>query len=271
MGRVKLCFLTLAVIFSSALLVPQKAFAQLYVGTYAGAALPHKADASINEVFIREKFTEALLRGASVSSLNVSASDAEYDPGLTWGVRVGYWMEGLGMPFLGLETEFYTSFPKISDNTLTLDALYTSSTGGSAAFSAPIAEAELDLYTVGLNLLARYPKERLQPYGGAGLGIVRGEITKLESVGGPSALLGGSRVSLSRPGEDRVIISDVDDTSFGLQLIGGLKGFIDESTALTLEYRYLTTDFDFRGLELDYDSSHVLVGIEFFTSPGFLE
>jgi opacity protein-like surface antigen len=257
--------------FSLVLFVPQQSYGQLYIGPYVGAAIPHTADASVANLFIQEKFAETLKKGANVSSLSISASDAEYDPGITWGGRVGYWMEGLGLPFLGLEAEFYGAFPKISDQTLRMGATFTSGTGTSVNLNVPIEEAELDIYTVGFNLLARYPFGRLQPYGGAGLGIVRGEITKLEAVAGSSALLNGSTVSLSKPGEEDIILADVKDTSPALHLIGGVKTFIERNTALFLEYKYVSTEFNFQGLELEYESSQIYGGIEFYSGPGFLE
>ncbi|MFQ5893570.1 MAG: hypothetical protein ACE5H5_04575, partial [Nitrospinota bacterium] len=72
MDRGKSRSLFLVLVFGVALLIPTPGFAQVYVGGYVGAAIPHDADTS----------GKGELSG-------VSFSDTEFDAGVMVGGRVG--------------------------------------------------------------------------------------------------------------------------------------------------------------------------------------
>lgn len=269
MDRAFLRPIVFPIILASLLLWPQRGSAQLYFGGYVGAEIPHTADTSPDDSFFREALARARSGGVDVIAFTADFSDSEFDPGVAFGGKVGYWFEGLNMPFLGLEAEAGAAFPKLKDKSLTMDVDYFSASGATASFRFPIQEAELRVYSASVNLLARYPFGTLQPYGGAGFVLARGELSKLKPSSIASASLDGKVVSLTD--SDDEIFADIEDTTAALQLIGGLKGFLSHDTALYLEYRYLQTEFDFRGVEMDYNASSVLGGIEFYLGRGYPE
>jgi len=148
----------------------------------------------------------------------VFIGETDFDPGPMAGGRVGYWMEALDLPFFGVEAEFYWAGPESGD---------------------------LTLLTSGFNVLARYPYGPVQPYAGAGVGVIYADVDGI----------------------------DDDDTNAALQLMGGLRGFVTDNVALFAEYKWVLTEFEFDGpsgstLEFDYSTSHVFGGIEYHFGTG---
>ena len=74
---------------------------------------------------------------------------------------------------------------------------------------------KLRIITWAFNVLLRYPGKRFQPYFGAGLGLFFAEV--VTDVPGPS------------PSDDWVP---------GLNLLGGIRGFVTDSIALFAEYKF---------------------------------
>lgn len=226
---------------AAVLLVPTPSFAQMYVGVYSGAVIPHDAETG----------GAGLLEG-------ISASDTEFDVGVMMGGRVGYWLEALDAPFLGLEVEVYGGLPKISDQTITL--------GGVVVGDVPIQESDFDMITVAFNALLRYPSGPIQPYVGAGLGIVNATADNIK-ISEPLLVTIPGFVPVVFP-TGSVLISGGDDTAPALQVIGGVRGFIADNVALFAEYKWVTAALEFEEFDLDYNASHVYGGIEFYFGPG---
>jgi len=83
------------------------------------------------------------------------------------------------------------------------------------------------------------------PYVGGGLGVAIVEIDDMSVVGIP---VSGSE----------------DDTVFAYQLGGGIGYAINDKLTVDLGYRYFATDDpDFDGIEAEYDSHNVTIGIRF--------
>ncbi len=99
-------------------------------------------------------------------------------------------------------------------------------------------DANLEVTTLGLNVLFRYPGERIQPYFGAGAGIFWAKID--------SDLPGPSLTNNAVP---------------GLNVVGGVRGFVTDSLALFLEYKFNYVQFNFRtrifGLPFGFEGTYL--------------
>jgi opacity protein-like surface antigen len=217
--------------------------AQIYTGVYVGAAIPHEADVTVTQQGIEEVRNAIEAAGLSpVTSLRLDVTDIEFDAGVMVGGRVGYWLEALDVPFIGLEAEVYGAFPEVSNQDLTVTATgVAAGTPFAVNVTGPISKEDVDVVTIGFNAIARYPHGPIQPYGGVGIGIVNAEI------------------------------DDDDDTAAGLQLIGGVRGFVTDNVALFGEYKYVMTELEFGDIEMDYNASHVYGGIEYHFGPGVVQ
>ncbi len=248
MKKVNSRSLWLALLLAAALLLPTPSFAQIYVGVYGGATIPHKTDISL--------LNRPVDRGFGPESRGI-VGDAEFDAGAVAGGRVGYWFKPL--PYAGVELEGYRANAKISDLNI-------------EGFTIPIdEEVDLDVYTVALNFLFRYPYGPIQPYGGMGMGVAytRVDDFKFDT---PVALSG--EFSLIDIPAGTTFSSD-DKTTMAFQLMAGLKVFITDNISLSAEYKWglLGNDFEFKGppgarLDFPTETSHVSVGIEFHFGPG---
>ncbi len=95
--------------------------------------------------------------------------------------------------------------------------------------------------TWALNLIARYPGERFQPYAGVGFGIFWARIS----------------------GQD---IGTSSDVSPGLNALGGMRFSLTERLALFGEYKYNQAAFDFGSnvtLYTLYQAHHFVGGLSF--------
>ena len=108
--------------------------------------------------------------------------------------------------WFGIETEGYFTNPKFE------------------SFEAQGVDANLQVATWAFNAIFRYPGERFQPYLGAGVGLYFPEIES-DDLPGPS--LSQSWVP-------------------GFNILGGVRGFVTNSLALFLEYKYNRATFDMR-------------------------
>lgn len=254
----------LAVGLAAALLAPSPALAQWYVGVYGGVVFPHEAEVTPTERLVQDIIDEAGESGVNVSFLSLGISDVEFDEGFMVGGRVGNWLQSV--PFVGLEAEVYGAFPDVSGQTVTLDTTLTAGgASGSPTVTLPVEEADLDVLTVGLNVLGRIPLGAVEPYGGAGLGIVHAKLDDIKLPQGGTFTVDGT--TFSYEGAD-VLIRNDDDTTAALQLKGGLRVYLAENVAIFGEYKWVTTELEFHSVELDYDASHAYGGIEVFFGPG---
>ena len=228
MDRVKSYSIWLAILLGALLMVPTQSFAQIYVGAYGGAVFPHDADTEVDAV-------------SGIPFPVLALSDIEFDTGVMFGARVGYWLEAIGLPYFGVEGEFYWGIPEISGQDVTL-----------VGVTIPIQEADFNVGTIGINLLARYPYGPIQPYLGGGLAILFADVDDIK---------------LSVPPGDVFLRGD-NDTAVGLQLMGGLRGFVTDNVALFAEYKFVISELEFQDFELDYRASHVYGGIEWHFGTG---
>lgn len=238
MRKVKSRSFVLIVLLGAVLLVPTPGFTQVYIGVYVGSVIPHEADTS-----------------ETLTGSDLSISDTEFDLGPMFGGRLGYWLEALNAPFLGIEAEIYGGFPQIDGQILTV----------AGSTQVLIQEADVDVLTVGLNALVRYPVGPIQPYGGVGVGILNVGIDDIITTTPISIVTPG--VSLIRSGGS-TFLSTGDDTAVALQLMGGVRGFITDNVALFGEYKWVTAEVEFKDVDFDYSASHVYGGIEFHFGPG---
>lgn len=270
----------LLAITAVALLSPLPAFSQIYVGAYGGPVFPEDAGVTITDRFRLAVFTEVEDEGSVLSDINIPITDFDFDTRVMAGGRVGYWLEDFNLPFLGVQAEVFGGSPNIKDQTVTMGFDQTIdgvSTSDRAVFD--IKEVDLNIVTVGLNLMARWPQGPIQPYGGVGLGLVYAhidevgvpsQVTIISSDGTRQTLTGGEFVSQFNVGGDDAQNLFVRDNDFvpALLLTGGVRAFVLENVALFAEYKFMTTEFEFRDLEMDYDASHIFGGIEFYFGPG---
>lgn len=224
----------LAILLGAVLMVPTQSFAQIYVGAYGGAVFPLDADTEVDAIL-----------GVDIPS--ISSSDIEFDTGVMFGARVGYWLEALGLPMFGVEGEFYWGIPEISGQDVTLAGI----------LPVPIQEADFNVGTIGINLLARYPYYPIQPYGGVGLAILFADIDDIKL----------STTVLGAPA-GTVFLRGDDDTAVGLQLMGGLRGFVTDNIALFAEYKWVLAELEFADFEIDYSASNVYGGVEWHFGTG---
>ncbi len=238
MDTAKSCSIWLAILLGALLMVPTQSFAQIYVGAYGGAVFPHDADTEVDAV-------------SGIPFPVLALSDIEFDTGVMFGARVGYWLEYFDLPFFGVEGEFYWGLPEIAGQDITLGGVVT----------IPIQEADFRVGTVALNLLARYPYGPIQPYVGVGGAFLFADVDDIK-LSAPVTLLG-----TTFPASSTFLTGD-DDTAFGLQLMGGVRGFVSDNVALFAEYKWVTAALEFEEVDIDYNASHVYGGLEFYFGPG---
>ena len=105
------------------------------------------------------------------------------------------------------------------------------------SFAAQGVDANLQVATWAFNAIVRYPGERFQPYLGAGVGLYFPEIDT--DLAGPD--LSQSWVP-------------------GFNILGGVRGFVTNSLALFLEYKYNQATFDLRttifGLPFGFEGTY---------------
>lgn len=270
-----------AFVMSAFLLSPTQVGAQVYLGAFTGPAFPQDAEVTATGQFNGAVFNEAADKGGVISQLEIPFSDFELDSRLLVGGKAGYWLSDFNLPFLGIEAEVYGGSPNISDQKVTMGIVQTlngTPSADTAVFTIP--DVDLNMVTVGLNLLVRLPVWRVQPYGGAGLGLVyaqvdevkRPEMITVTASDGTIRVLTGSEFfsefNLTGDDVENLFVRDSDFVP-ALQLIGGVKGFLTENVALFAEYKYVTAEFEFRDFEMDYEASNVFGGIEYHFGPGF--
>ncbi len=107
-------------------------------------------------------------------------------------------------------------------------------------------DANFQVITWGFNALLRYPGERFQPYLGAGVGLFFAEIDT--DLPGPPL---------------------TENWVPGLNLLGGVRGFVTNSIAVFVEYKYNRATFDLQtnifnlpfGFEGTYSNNIIAAGL----------
>ena len=208
-----------------ALAVPAVAAAEPYGALFAGAAFTENSE-------VKEK-----LDLGALSVADGTIQDIRVDTAAVYGGKLGYFFEPhvFGGNF-GLELEAYHLKSEV-------DAQWAQFSG--LIFSAPfdgdlrIVSSSLEVTTVALNALYRYPlaisegfpRGRVQPYIGAGLGAF---IAKLSTTTTP--------LDVNRDIHDT-------DTRLGGQFLGGVRVLVTRNIGVFAEYKFVRTEtftFDFK-------------------------
>ena len=185
-----------------------------YIGLYGGLTIPERMqDVRGTGNFSALTFTDLKLARSAIL-----------------GAKLGFFRSPKS--WLGVETEFFYTNPHVKQQDLT-------GTGPGGSLTQNFAGAHIRMATWALNLIARYPGERFQPYAGVGFGIFWARIS------GPDFATGA-------------------DGSPGLNALGGMRFALTERLALFGEYKYNQAAFDFgRNVTLHtlYQAHHFVGGL----------
>ena len=121
--------------------------AELYVGGYGGLSVPND---------LHQSSSSGILSGYTLNDQRLQNSGI-------FGVKIGMFFPG-ALRWLGVETEVFNTTPHVKQQDTTLSGMGQISTTPDAPGS------HLRVTTVAVNLIARYPGTRFQPYVGIGFG-----------------------------------------------------------------------------------------------------
>ena len=146
--------------------------------------------------------------------------------GMGAGIKVGVF-PAIGKRMVGIEVE-------------------SSGHGGEVTFplttNGKTAGTNLLVFNSMVNAIIRYPGEVIKPYIGIGAGLSQG-------------LLTGANI----PGRtDRDFEGAM---SFGHQYLAGAQGMVSERTFLFAEYKYLSANYHWEKLSLEFRSHYIIAGI----------
>lgn len=192
------------------------AHAEGYVGVYAGGSRPDSLES---------------VEGKGSFGIDIKASDLALKNSPMYGLKAGYFLERL--KWLGVEGEFFYSNPHVKQQTL--------STTNPFQPTLDVQGAHMRVAVAALNLMARYPGGRFEPYVGVGPAIY------------------WARFSSAGP-----VQRTASDTTVGLNVLAGARFFLTKQIALFGEYKYNQATFDFGGnvlLKGDYSANSVVGGL----------
>lgn len=165
----------------------------------------------------------------------VTLNDLDLADTIMYGAKAGYFFQDQEWRWLGIELDIFTSNPHVTQQRVTAP-------GGEFLGSRLGNGAHVRILTTAMNVVVRYPKSRLQPYAGVGFAFVNAKVS------------------------DEVL--SVSDSSPGLNLLAGLKGFITDRIAAFVEAKYTFTSFQFEdtglvgpGIKGLYAAPAVIAGI----------
>jgi opacity protein-like surface antigen len=197
--------------------------AEPYVGGYVGTALTEDTDLR----------TELELNG--VPFVNGRARDLSFDSSVVFGGKGGYFFaQDVFGGNVGAELDVYHFQPNFGAQNVRFTGTFAGVTGD---ITTRLQSADIDVTAVTVNFLYRYrllstpqyPRGRLQPYVGVGVGAF---IATLET-----------RTSAFDANKE---ISDTDVRP-GFQAVGGARFLLTPHIALFAEYKFVQTDtFSFR-------------------------
>jgi opacity protein-like surface antigen len=138
-------------------------------------------------------------------------------------------------------------FPAIARGLVGIE-LESSGHGGDVTFplttNGKIAGTNLLVFNSMVNAIVRYPGEAIRPYIGVGVGLSQGVLTSPNIPGRTDTDFEGAR-------------------SFGHQYLAGAQGMVSDRTFLFAEYKYLSANYHWSKLSLDFRSHYVILGIGF--------
>ena len=151
------------------------------------------------------------------------STDEKLQTSVMYGAKVGHYFDS--MRWLGIETEIFNATPHKKQQEVTI----------TQAGQAPVVTTDSSLLrvtTVALNILARYPGERLQPYVGIGPGVF-----------------------FARAQENA---TSQYSTSVGLNALAGLRVIVTQHVSIFGEWKYNYTRLDFpaAGALLGYSANY---------------
>ena len=165
------------------------------------------------------------------------SSDLDLKNALVYGAKVGHYFGAL--PWLGIEGEVYYSTPHIKQQ------FVTRTEPGQPVVSGDSPGFTMSVFTLAMNLMARYPGERFQPYAGLGLAL-----SKAHRRDGAT----GDTQSSTQP---------------GLNALLGLRYKVDQHIGLFTEYKFNHTRFKFDetsvnfGNNMTYNAHMLVFGVSF--------
>lgn len=80
-----------------------------------------------------------------------------------------------------------------------------------------------------VNLLARYPGDRIQPYVGAGIGVSIAQVRDINFQTSPGTMTGKG-----------------SDVAFGYQFLAGARAYVHKKVFLFGEYKYFGSSYDWK-------------------------
>lgn len=167
-----------------------------YLGGYGGYSLPQSLkNVTMNNfgyqsAVTRYGFNQTDVILGNTLNQNYKTEDLALKSSPIFGAKGGYFFNDAGLPWLGVELEAFTTKPSIKQQTVasTQDITFALSPNTQPVLpcAAPpsktcsqyevlrstqnISASSLRLVTLGLNVVARYPGTKFQPYVGAGVG-----------------------------------------------------------------------------------------------------
>ena len=176
-------------------------------------------------------------------------TDLSLNKSFMYGGKLGHYFEGSTMPWfkdvfkgkswLGVETEVFNSTPHIEQQDQTRTGL------GRPTATGISTGATLRVLTWALNVIARYPGERWQPYLGIGLGVFFANLN------------------------DKSVNESQSSTSPGLNTQVGIRYILNKQVSLFGEWKFNYTRLNFSetaalfGMDATYKVHHLAVGLAY--------
>jgi opacity protein-like surface antigen len=136
-------------------------------------------------------------------------------------------------------------FPAIAKGVVGFE-VESSGHGGEVTFplmtNSKTASTNLLVFNSMVNAIVRYPGEFIRPYIGIGAGLSQGILTSPNIPGRADTDFEGAR-------------------SFGHQYLAGAQGMVSKRAFLFAEYKYLSANYHWEKLSLDFRSHYVIAGI----------
>jgi opacity protein-like surface antigen len=243
---------SLLTIFTQNMLVTPTAQAESYVAGQFGATFPGNGlfDGDLTS-------TSALVQTGTVNfPSGTTVSDQSLKTSFMLGGKIGHYFSRAR--WLGLEAEIFYSTPHIKQQDITLRSgtpfTFTPSGGGSSIplgneSTTEVPGANFHVLTIApLNLMFRYPGNRLQPYIGIGPGIF------IASIKDPAITQGDNSQS---------------STKLGVNTLIGVRYFLTRHVSAFAEgkYNYVRFNFEenpnFFGFNATYSPINVAFGVSY--------
>ena len=248
------CSLLIALIHTA--LVPSATYAESYVAGQFGATFPGNGLSNSDLTSTSAATTPPLPSGTLTFPSGTTVSDQSLKTSFMLGGKIGHYLSKAR--WFGLEAEIFYSTPRIKQQNITLTSgtpfTFTPSGGGPSTSLANLPPAEVPgvnfsvLTIAPLNLMFRYPGNRLQPYIGIGPGIFFARIKD------PSITQGDNSQS---------------STKLGLNTLIGIRYFLTRHVSAFAEgkYNYVRFNFaenpNFFGFNATYTPINVAFGISY--------